>query len=196
MSQEYDFSPMCILKCIFMFASAEKGFLYWGHEYGFSLEWILLCFIKPWELEKDCRVYILSVFSGDSSGTHTGRMPCHTGSRDDVCLLCGFISASSSIMAGRKTLYTWCKSKDGHHSSGPQTEKNPVHTGGRSIVFLRCGLACVSSSLVIWKRGLHTWWRSKESRKCVSLCASSGSQTKWKPCNIGCRNNISLCCGF
>ena len=51
------------------------------------------------------------VSSGDSSALQTERKPGHTGGRNIVSLPCGFPCASSSGVPGRRTLYTWCKSK-------------------------------------------------------------------------------------
>ena len=75
------------------------------------------------------------------------RKPGHTGSSDRVSLQCEFLSESSMNLLGRRTLYTYSRSKVMHHcvssgdSSLDETGKKPDHTGGRDKVsFQREGI--------------------------------------------------------
>ena len=71
-----DISHKWILKCFFELPSCEKAFGHWSQEYGFSPECILICVLKFCHLKMilsiDCKgmVYPLNEFSNVSSNFH------------------------------------------------------------------------------------------------------------------------------
>ena len=133
--------------------------------------------------------FLLCVSPGDAARLQTERKPGHIGGSDTVFLRYEFSCEFSSCLTGRRTLYTWSRSKESCHcvssgvSLGEQTERKSGHTGGRGRVSLRCEFSYESSNVVNWRTSLYTQSRSKEYHRDDLFGVSSGYWTWRKICH-------------